>query len=139
MVVRGWGPRASLALAGALVALAAPARGVGPGEIVVADFPAAPQPSALVRFDAAGNPLGTFAGAAQGIVAPRDLAFDAAYAEGARLGLEEAAAVALAVDHPDLAAGSGRFSALDPPKQRSGDDGALVRWQATDPRNSGGL
>src|SRR3990172_2232479 len=70
---RGWP-----ALAGALVALAAPARGVGPGELVVADFPAAPQPSALVRFDAAGNPLGTFAGAAEGILAPRDLAFDAA-------------------------------------------------------------
>jgi len=60
------------------VALAAPARAVAPGEIVVADFPAAPQPSALVRFDAAGNSLGSFAGAAQGIVAPRDLAFDAA-------------------------------------------------------------
>jgi cysteine-rich repeat protein len=51
---------------------------VGPGEIVVADFPSAPQPSALLRFDAAGNPLGSFAGAAQGIAAPRDLAFDAA-------------------------------------------------------------
>lgn len=60
------------------MALAAPALGFAPGEIVVADFPAAPQPSALVRFDAAGNPLGSFAGPAQGIVAPRDLAFDAA-------------------------------------------------------------
>ncbi len=70
--------RQLLASAGALVALAAPALAVAPGEIVVADFPAAPQPSDLVRFDAAGNPLGSFAGAAQGIVAPRDLAFDAA-------------------------------------------------------------
>ncbi len=65
------------ALAGAAVA-AGPALAVAPGEIVVADFPAAPQPSSLVRFDAAGNPLGTFAGPAQGITAPRDLAFDAA-------------------------------------------------------------
>jgi cysteine-rich repeat protein len=70
--------RQLLASVGALAALAAPALAVAPGEIVVADFPAAPQPSALVRFDASGNPLGTFAGAAQGIVAPRDLAFDAA-------------------------------------------------------------
>jgi cysteine-rich repeat protein len=59
-------------------AFAAPALALLPGEIVVADFPAAPQPSALVRFDAAGNALGIFAGPAQGIVAPRDLAFDAA-------------------------------------------------------------
>ncbi len=73
----GWRARQLLASAGAL-ALAAPALAVAPGEIVVADFPAAPQPSALVRFDAAGNPLGSFAGPAQGIVAPRDLAFDAA-------------------------------------------------------------
>jgi cysteine-rich repeat protein len=41
----------------------------------VADFPAAPAPSTLVRFDAAGNPLGTFATAVQ---APRDLVFDSA-------------------------------------------------------------
>jgi hypothetical protein len=32
--------------------------------------------------------------------------FDRAYAEGGRLRLEEAAAMALAVDHPDLTAGS---------------------------------
>jgi len=76
--VPGWRTRQLLASAGALVALAAPARAIAPGEIVVADFPAAPQPSALVRFDAAGNPLGSFAGAAEGIAAPRDLAFDAA-------------------------------------------------------------
>ncbi|HEY0699544.1 MAG TPA: adenylate/guanylate cyclase domain-containing protein, partial [Micromonospora sp.] len=47
-----------------------------------------------------------------------DPTFDAAYAEGAELSLEEAAAVALAVDHPDLAAGSGRFDVLDPPVRR---------------------
>jgi predicted ATPase/class 3 adenylate cyclase len=38
-----------------------------------------------------------------------DATFDKAYAEGTALGLEEAAALALAVDHPDLAAGSTRF------------------------------
>jgi predicted ATPase/class 3 adenylate cyclase len=48
-----------------------------------------------------------------------DIAFDAAYAQGAELSLEEAAAVALAVQHPDLAADSIRFSAVDPPAQRS--------------------
>jgi hypothetical protein len=39
-----------------------------------------------------------------------DAAFDAAYAEGASYGLDEAAAVAMAVDYPDLAAGSPRFT-----------------------------
>jgi predicted ATPase/class 3 adenylate cyclase len=48
-----------------------------------------------------------------------DAAFDAAYAEGAELRLEEAARVALAVEHPDLTAGSIRFAAVDPPPQRS--------------------
>jgi hypothetical protein len=57
--VSGWCARQLVASAGALAVLAAPARRIAPGEIVVADFPAAPQPSALVRFDAAGNPLGT--------------------------------------------------------------------------------
>jgi len=40
-----------------------------------------------------------------------DAAFDGAYGEGAELGLEEAAALALGVEHPDLAAGSARFGA----------------------------
>ena len=66
----------ALLIAGAWLALAAPTRGVEPGEIVVADFPPAPAPSALVRFDAAGNPIGPFTMAA--VQAPRDLAFDAA-------------------------------------------------------------
>jgi predicted ATPase/class 3 adenylate cyclase len=39
-----------------------------------------------------------------------DSAFDRAYAEGAALSLEEAAKVALAVEHPDLEVGSVRFS-----------------------------
>jgi tetratricopeptide (TPR) repeat protein len=38
-----------------------------------------------------------------------DLAFDTAYAEGGTLSLEEAAAVALDVEHPDLVVGSVRF------------------------------
>ncbi len=38
-----------------------------------------------------------------------DGAFDAAYANGARLDLDQAASVALAVEHPDLAADSTRF------------------------------
>jgi len=39
-----------------------------------------------------------------------DARFDKAYAEGSALSLEEAAAIALAVDHPDLAADSARFA-----------------------------
>jgi predicted ATPase/class 3 adenylate cyclase len=42
-----------------------------------------------------------------------DADFDAAYASGAALGLEEAVAVALTIEHPDLAAGSIRFSEVD--------------------------
>jgi cysteine-rich repeat protein len=68
--------RLLLLLGGAWLVFAAPARGVGTGEIVVADFPAAPATSALVRFNAAGNPIGPFTSAA--VQAPRDLAFDAA-------------------------------------------------------------
>jgi predicted ATPase len=40
-----------------------------------------------------------------------DASFDAAYAEGGALSLEDAAALALAVEHPDLAVGSPRFAA----------------------------
>jgi hypothetical protein len=39
-----------------------------------------------------------------------DAVFDSAYAEGSALSVERAAAVALAVEHPDLAAGSKRFT-----------------------------
>jgi predicted ATPase/class 3 adenylate cyclase len=39
-----------------------------------------------------------------------DAAFDTAYAAGGRLGLDDAVAEALAVEHPDLLAGSARFS-----------------------------
>ncbi|GIJ21630.1 ATP-binding protein [Micromonospora lutea] len=39
-----------------------------------------------------------------------DAAFDEAYGEGTELGLDEAVALALGVEHPDLAADSGRFA-----------------------------
>jgi hypothetical protein len=45
-----------------------------------------------------------------------DAAFDAAYAEGSASTVEEAAALALAVQHPDLAAGA-RFANADPPPE----------------------
>ncbi|MGW0431418.1 ATP-binding protein [Micromonospora sp. NPDC003197] len=48
-----------------------------------------------------------------------DPAFDVAYAEGTELSLAEAAAVALAVEHPDLVSGSVRFSVAEPPAPRS--------------------
>ncbi len=44
-----------------------------------------------------------------------DAAFDAAYAAGTRLDLDAAVALALAVEHPDLAAGSARFPDLPRP------------------------
>jgi hypothetical protein len=44
-----------------------------------------------------------------------DATFDAAYADGAELGLADAVAVALSVEHPDLAADSNRFASLDQP------------------------
>jgi cysteine-rich repeat protein len=71
---RRWRP----ALACALWLCAPAARGLDPGDVLVADFPAAPQPSALVRFSAGGQPLGVFADTADGIAAPRDLALDGA-------------------------------------------------------------
>ncbi|MGW0501521.1 ATP-binding protein [Micromonospora sp. NPDC003241] len=40
-----------------------------------------------------------------------DAAFDEAYGQGAELGLDEAVALALGVEHPDLAADSARFAA----------------------------
>jgi hypothetical protein len=43
-----------------------------------------------------------------------DAVFDAAYADGGALSLADAAAVALAVEHPDLAADSGRFGSSEP-------------------------
>jgi len=43
-----------------------------------------------------------------------DGSFDAAWADGTQLRLEDAVAVALTIDHPDLAAGSVRFSVDTP-------------------------
>jgi hypothetical protein len=43
-----------------------------------------------------------------------DALFDVGYAEGLRLDVAGAVAAALAVEHPDLAAGSGRFPAPHP-------------------------
>ncbi|UWP83518.1 adenylate/guanylate cyclase domain-containing protein [Dactylosporangium fulvum] len=42
-----------------------------------------------------------------------DAAFDAAYAAGGALSLEESVATALTIEHPDLVAGSIRFSAVE--------------------------
>jgi hypothetical protein len=42
-----------------------------------------------------------------------DADFDRAYADGARLCLDDAVALALSVEHPDLAFGSERFSDVD--------------------------
>ncbi|MEO3777046.1 adenylate/guanylate cyclase domain-containing protein [Micromonospora sp. B11E3] len=47
-----------------------------------------------------------------------DAAFDIAYGEGSELGLEEAAALALGVEHPDLGADSARFGAAGAPVPR---------------------
>ena len=43
-----------------------------------------------------------------------DMAFDAAYAEGGTLALDDAVAMALSVEHPDLALDSERFSTTGP-------------------------
>jgi len=42
-----------------------------------------------------------------------DADFDEAYAAGGALGLEESVALALTIEHPDLVAGSIRFSAVE--------------------------
>ncbi len=55
-----------------------------------------------------------------------DGAFDAAYSEGGELALEEAAALALGVEHPDLGADSLRFGTTGAPAPRRPD-------QAPDP------
>ncbi|WP_200210874.1 ATP-binding protein [Micromonospora coerulea] len=53
-----------------------------------------------------------------------DGAFDAAYGEGAELALEEAAALALGVEHPDLAVDSPRFGVAGTPAPRRPDQTA---------------
>ncbi|WP_244366314.1 ATP-binding protein [Micromonospora echinofusca] len=63
-----------------------------------------------------------------------DAAFDAAYAAGTQLSLEEAAEIALSVEHPDLAAGSARFAEVEPPRPRSATRPALreAGWETAD-------
>ena len=53
---RRCGARRVLAFVACLL-FAPPAWAVAPGDVVVADFPAAPAPSGLMRFNAAGNPI----------------------------------------------------------------------------------
>lgn len=66
-----------------------------------------------------------------------DAAFDAAYAAGARLRLAEAVAVALAVEHPDLAAGSSRFEQeLPQPIRRSARSTSAGPTLASEPNAS---
>jgi hypothetical protein len=69
---------------------------------------------AAAAAGAAGRagPFGDFWAAQQGAVRADvgDAAFDASYAAGAGLGLDDAVAAALAVEHPDLAGDSTRFA-----------------------------
>lgn len=67
--------------------------------------------AARARLRCAPGAYGSFWAEYHGFVrsALGDAAFDAAYAEGGTLSLDEAVAVALKVEHPDLVAGSSRF------------------------------
>ncbi len=75
-------PRSTLILALLVLLLGvlppSAARAVAPGEILVADFPAAPAVSRIVRFNASGQLIGTFLDDTNGLVAPRDMEFDSA-------------------------------------------------------------
>jgi predicted ATPase/class 3 adenylate cyclase len=75
--------------------------------------------AARVRLRCSPGAFGTYWSEQQTAVrvALGDAAFDAAYAAGAGMGLEEAVATALTIEHPDLAAGSSRFSEVDSPTQ----------------------
>nr|WP_240947597.1 adenylate/guanylate cyclase domain-containing protein [Planosporangium mesophilum] len=68
--------------------------------------------AARARLRLAAGPFGPYWHEQQAVARAvlGDVMFDAAYAEGATLSLEDAVAVALTVEHPDLAADSGRFS-----------------------------
>jgi hypothetical protein len=67
--------------------------------------------AARSRLRCTQGPFGTFWADQHGTVrdALGDAAFDAAYAEGGALSLDEAVALALTVEHPDLVVGSRRF------------------------------
>ncbi|MGC9670178.1 ATP-binding protein [Planosporangium sp. 12N6] len=68
--------------------------------------------AARARLRLAAGPFGPYWHEQQAVARAvlGDVVFDAAYAEGATLSLEDAVAVALTVEHPDLAVGSDRFS-----------------------------
>jgi tetratricopeptide (TPR) repeat protein len=67
------------------------------------------------RLRCSAGPFGTYWMQRQAAVrgALGDLAFDEAYGEGSELSLEGAAALALTVEHPDLAPASPRFSDVE--------------------------
>jgi len=73
--------------------------------------------AARVRLRCSPGAVGTYWSEQQTAVraALGDADFDAAYAFGAGLGLEEAVAMALTIEHPDLAADSSRFTEVDSP------------------------
>jgi hypothetical protein len=75
--------------------------------------------AARVRLRCSPGAFGTYWSEQQTAVrvALGDAVFDAAFAVGAAMGLEEAVAMALTIEHPDLAAGSSRFSEVDSPTQ----------------------
>lgn len=88
----------------------------GAAEIIAARLFGAAQ-AARVGMRCPPGPFGDFFASEQAALrqALGDAAFDAAYAEGATLCLDDAAALALSVEHPDLAAGSARFAPVDRP------------------------
>ena len=76
-------------------------------------FGAAQAARVLLRCSSGG--FGTYWTEQQAVLrtAMGDTAFDAAYAAGGTLSLEESVAMALTIEHPDLVAGSIRFSAVE--------------------------
>ncbi|GAA2377342.1 adenylate/guanylate cyclase domain-containing protein [Dactylosporangium salmoneum] len=71
--------------------------------------------AARIRLRCAMGPFGPYWTDHQSALHARmgDVSFDAAYAAGGALGLEESVALALTIEHPDLMAGSIRFSTVE--------------------------
>jgi len=71
--------------------------------------------AARVRLRCSSGGFGTYWTEQQAVLrtAMGDTAFDAAYAAGGTLSLEGSVAMALTIEHPDLVAGSIRFSAVE--------------------------
>ncbi|MEV6923517.1 adenylate/guanylate cyclase domain-containing protein [Dactylosporangium sp. NPDC051485] len=71
--------------------------------------------AARIRLRCAMGPFGPYWTDHQSALRTRmgDVSFDAAYAAGGALGLEESVALALTIEHPDLMAGSIRFSTVE--------------------------